>query len=128
MDANAWGAQWKNARNAKQTAKNAMENHPVPSYNIWKTNGQRCRYGDKRKTIWPGLGGLLDANGSSCAAAHRILTGRRCSDGFDQLARMGKWELSLEALALKPQWGELFSDEEANEALHRLMEAGCRFL
>ena len=48
-----------------------------------------------------------------CAAAHRILTGRRCSDGFDQLARMGKWELS---------------DEEANEALHRLMEAGCRFL
>ncbi|CDB31055.1 MAG: hypothetical protein ACLST7_03325 [Oscillospiraceae bacterium] len=63
-----------------------------------------------------------------CAAAHRILTGRRCSDGFDQLARMGKWELSLEALALKPQWGELFSDEEANEALHRLMEAGCRFL
>ena len=51
-----------------------------------------------------------------CAAAHRILTGRRCSDGFDQLARMGKWELSLEALALKPQWGELFSDEEANEA------------
>jgi len=41
---------------------------------------------------------------------------------------MGKWELSLEALALKPQWGELFSDEEANEALHRLMEAGCRFL
>ncbi len=22
--------------------------------------------------------------------------------------RMGKWELSLEALALKPQWGELF--------------------
>ncbi len=63
-----------------------------------------------------------------CAAAHRILTGRHCSDGFNQLARLGKWELSLEALALKPQWGELFSDEEANEALHRLMEAGYRFL
>ena len=64
----------------------------------------------------------------ACAAAHRILTGRHCSDGFDQLARLERWELSLEALALKPQWGPLFSDEEANEAIHRLLEAGCHFL
>ena len=54
----------------------------------------------------------------ACAAAHR----------FDQLARLERWELSLEALALKPQWGPLFSDEEANEAIHRLLEAGCHFL
>ena len=47
---------------------------------------------------------------------------------FDQLARLERWELSLEALALKPQWGPLFSDEEANEAIHRLLEAGCHFL
>ncbi|MFR8334161.1 MAG: hypothetical protein ACLU9S_18825 [Oscillospiraceae bacterium] len=50
------------------------------------------------------------------------------ADGFDQLARLERWELSLEALALKPQWGPLFSDEEANEAIHRLLEAGCHFL
>ena len=41
---------------------------------------------------------------------------------------MKKWELSLEALVLQPQWGSLFSDEEANEAIHRLLEADCHFL
>lgn len=57
-------------------------------------------------------------------AAKRILSGRRCSDGFSQLADKKQLSLSLEALVLKSPWGELFSDEEANEALSRLMEAG----
>ena len=60
------------------------------------------------------------------AAAHRILSGRRCSDGFQRLIQLGHWNLSLEALVLQPQWGSLFRDEEANEALSRLLEAGCR--
>ena len=53
-------------------------------------------------------------------------TGRRCSDGFQRLIQLGHWNLSLEALVLQPQWGSLFRDEEANEALSRLLEAGCR--
>lgn len=57
-------------------------------------------------------------------AAHRILSGRRCSDGFAALAEKGQLKLSLEALILEPAWGSLFTDEEANEALNRLMEAG----
>ncbi len=57
-------------------------------------------------------------------AAHRILSGRRCSDGFSALAEKGALKLSLEALILEPVWGGLFTDEEANEALCRLMEAG----
>ena len=56
--------------------------------------------------------------------AHRILTGRRCSDGFMELKRKGQLRLSLEALVLDSRFGSLFSDEEANEALNRLMEAG----
>lgn len=57
-------------------------------------------------------------------AAHRLLSGRRCSDGFTALAEKGQLKLSLEALILEPAWGGLFTDEEANEALNRLMEAG----
>lgn len=54
--------------------------------------------------------------------AHRCLTGRRTSDGFAALARIGRLEWSLEALAVDKRFTGLFSDEEANEALMRLME------
>ena len=60
-------------------------------------------------------------------AARRCLSGRRCSDGFQALARLGRLELSLEALALEPTWGSLFTDEQANEAIGRLLEAGYDF-
>lgn len=59
--------------------------------------------------------------------AHRLLTGNRCSDGFMDLARMGKLCLSLEALAVDKRFTQLFSDEEANTALTRLLEEGYRF-
>ena len=56
--------------------------------------------------------------------AHRILSGHRESDGFSHLARLGRLDLSIEALAVKKQFTALFSDEEANNALMRLMDAG----
>ena len=56
--------------------------------------------------------------------AHRCLSGHRESDGFWALADKKRLELSLEALAVKKQFTALFSDEEANNALGRLMEAG----
>ena len=59
--------------------------------------------------------------------AHRILSGHRESDGFHSLAVMGHLELSLEALAVQKQFTGLFSDEEANNALIRLLDAGYRF-
>ena len=59
--------------------------------------------------------------------AHQILAGHRESDGFSQLAAKGRLELSLEALAVKKQFTALFSDEEANNALMRLLEAGYKF-
>ena len=59
--------------------------------------------------------------------AHQILSGHRESDGFSQLAAKGKLELSLEALAVKKQFTSLFSDEEANNALMRLLDAGYTF-
>ena len=59
--------------------------------------------------------------------AHRVLSGHRESDGFMQLASKGRLDLSIEALAVKKQFTSLFSDEEANNALMRLLDAGYKF-
>lgn len=59
--------------------------------------------------------------------AKRVLAGTRLSDGFNDLAAKGQLKLSLEALAVDKRFTGLFSDEEANEALMRLVEAGYKF-
>lgn len=59
--------------------------------------------------------------------AHRCLTGNRISDGFSQLADKRRLDLSLEALVVDKRFTGLFSDEEANNALMRLLDAGYRF-
>ena len=56
--------------------------------------------------------------------AKRVLAGNRLSDGFNELKVKNALKLSLEALAVDKRFTELFSDEEANEALTRLLEAG----
>ena len=61
------------------------------------------------------------------AAARRCLSGHRESDGFYKLADLGRLDLTLEALAVKKQFTALFSDEEANTALDRLLAAGYSF-
>ena len=60
-------------------------------------------------------------------AAHRVLSGHRESDGFFQLADKGRLDLTLEAMAIKKQFTALFSDEEANNALDRLLTNGYKF-
>ncbi len=60
-------------------------------------------------------------------AAHRCLSGHKESDGFSILADKGHLELSLEALAVDKRFTGLFSDDEANNALTRLLSAGYRF-
>jgi hypothetical protein len=59
--------------------------------------------------------------------AKRVLSGSRLSDGFNDLAAKGQLKLSLEALAIDKRFTSLFTDEEANEALSRLLEAGYQF-
>ena len=61
------------------------------------------------------------------AGAKRVLGGSRTSDGFNLLAQKGQLKLSLEALVISKAFTQLFTDEEANEALNRLLEAGYRF-
>ena len=59
--------------------------------------------------------------------AKRILSGTRLSDGFNDLKAKGQLKLSLEALVIDKRYTALFTDEEANEALARLLEAGYKF-
>ena len=59
--------------------------------------------------------------------AKRILSGSRLSDGFNQLAAKGSLNLSMEALVVDKRFTALFTDEEANEALMRLLEVGYNF-
>ena len=59
--------------------------------------------------------------------ARRSLSGARLSDGFNALMACGRLDLSLEALVIDKRFTGLFTDEEANEALTRLLEAGYRF-
>lgn len=56
------------------------------------------------------------------SAAKGIL--RRGSDEFGSLERLGRLDLSLEALVLAPEFGSLFTDQEANACLDALLEAG----
>ena len=59
--------------------------------------------------------------------ARRSLSGTRLSDGFNLLQQKGRLDLSLEALVIDKRFTQLFTDEEANEALTRLLEAGYSF-
>ena len=59
--------------------------------------------------------------------AHRWLSGHRESDGFGILADKKHLELTLEALAVDKRFTGLFTDEEANTGLNRLLIAGYRF-
>jgi hypothetical protein len=73
------------------------------------------------------LGVRLRPETLSLALAQRQLGGHRDSDGFAALARKGRLDLSLEALAIQKAYTALFTDEEANTALMRLLEAGYTF-
>ena len=80
---------------------------------------------DKAMRIGVRLRPVTEENAMS--TAHRSLSGHRESDGFGILADKGHLELSLEALSIDKRFTHLFSDEEANNALTRLLAAGYRF-
>ena len=64
------------------------------------------------------------ADADAMKTAHRALTGNRESDGFAALEQAKRLDLSLEALATDRRFTTLFTDEEANTALMRLLDAG----
>lgn len=68
------------------------------------------------------------AEHGTVSTVKRCLRGTQVSDGFRELTLKRRLNLSLEAQVLDRRWGTLFTDEEANEAIARLLEAGYQFL
>lgn len=58
------------------------------------------------------------------AYAHQLLRKEGTTDGFQRLKEEGRLDLTMEALVLRAEYAELFSDEERRVAAHRLAEAG----
>lgn len=67
------------------------------------------------------------AEDTALQTAHRCLNGHRESDGFGILADKHRLEWTLEALVIDKRFTGLFTDDEANTALSRLLAAGYRF-
>jgi len=82
---------------------------------------------NREKAVQLGVRMRPVADADAMKTAHRALTGNRVSDGFNILADKRHLELSLEALVVDKRFTALFSDEEANNALFRLLDAGYRF-
>ena len=83
---------------------------------VWLNNREKAtRLGVRMRPVAPE---------EAMKTAHRWLSGHRESDGFAVLADKKHLELTLEALAVDKRFTALFTDEEANEALQRLLEAG----
>ena len=57
-------------------------------------------------------------------AEDAMKTAHRALSGFNALKEKRRLDLTMEALAVDKRFTTLFSDEEANEALIRLLEAG----
>jgi hypothetical protein len=56
--------------------------------------------------------------------ARQLLRKEGTTDGFQRLTDEGRLDLTVEALVLKPEYAQLFSDEERRVAAHRLAQAG----
>jgi len=57
-------------------------------------------------------------------AARILLHAEAVSDGFTALWERQRLDLTVEALILKPQWHDLFTDEERQVARKRLADYG----
>lgn len=83
---------------------------------VWLENRQKAaRLGVRLRPVTPE---------EAMKTAHHWLSGHRESDGFQILADKKHLDLSLEALAVDKRFTSLFSDDEANTALQRLLSAG----
>jgi hypothetical protein len=58
------------------------------------------------------------------ATAKQLINSATPSEGFARLYELGRLDLSVEALALQPEWRDLFTREEQTKARARLYEYG----
>ena len=65
-------------------------------------------------------------NRGGLAAAQRLLASGEIPDGFVTLWKLGRLDLTVEALVLQPKYAPLFTEEEKNIARTRLEDCGYR--
>src|SRR4051812_16012400 len=58
------------------------------------------------------------------ATAKHLINSDNPSEGFARLYELGRLDLSVEALALQPEWRDLFTNDERKKARQRLSEHG----
>lgn len=85
--------------------------------NIYLTAKKECGYNASRFLQ------LLSAKGG-LAAAKQLIRKPGGTDGFTTLWEHGRLDLSVEAHILKPEYKELFTDEERTICRERLMRFG----
>jgi len=56
--------------------------------------------------------------------ARRLITSAAPSDGFIRLYEMGRLDLTVEAMALEPEWRDVFTADERRRARDRLIAYG----
>ena len=64
---------------------------------------------------------MLAEHGGVETARHLL---PQMSDGFTELWRRNRLDLTVEALVLQPRWASLFSENERGMARNRLKECG----
>lgn len=56
--------------------------------------------------------------------ARRLINSAAPSEGFTRLYEMGRLDLTVEALLLRPQWRDLFTTDERRRSRSRLVDYG----
>lgn len=86
---------------------------------IYTTAKKECGYNASRFLQMLGAKGGL-------AAAKQLISKPGGTDGFTTLWEHGRLDLSVEAHALKPEYAELFTDEERKMCRERLAQFGYK--
>ena len=74
----------------------------------------------------PGYFRNMVRDSGGLTTAKTLLNASGISDGFTCLWDAGRLDLTVEAVALLPQWASLFTPEELATARQRLEDAGYR--
>jgi hypothetical protein len=69
----------------------------------------------------------LIADRGGYEAAMDLIHSQKPPPGFTELDRLGRLDLTVEALILNPKWRDIFSDADRQAAYNRLKEYGYQF-
>jgi hypothetical protein len=84
---------------------------------LYRTMNKEAGFRSEKFLHMVGQNGGLDT-------AHTLLHAQDVSEGFKFLCERGRLDLTVEAFVIRPEWKELFTDEELAIARERLKKWG----